>query len=165
MKFLTLLIGQRPYGLPIGLIREIIEDAHVTPVEKAAADVIGLMNVRGQIVTVLYPGAHFDAQLNQKHPDCRVIILKRNDDLSDAQKILGGQNGTATDLYAFFVEGIEEVFDISMENISKMPSNALEAESHFLMGIARQEGRIIPILHVNRLILPVSNNEADSKHA
>lgn len=160
MKVLTLILGDRPYGLPINLIREILEDAQITRVERAPDDVEGLMNVRGQIITVLKPSVSFqkvvghDEQAAAPLPalEQRVIVLKRNEDLTDEQSHEGGQKGTANDLYAFAVDGIEEVSDVDISNCDSIPSNTPEEEAYYLTSIARIDGKILPILHVKHLI-------------
>ena len=51
-KYLTFTLGPEEYGLPILKIREIIQYLHVTPVPGAAANVGGVIDLRGQVIAV-----------------------------------------------------------------------------------------------------------------
>lgn len=46
------LAGQR-YGLPIGAVQEVVAEAQVEPVPGSAPQVLGVINLRGNVVTVL----------------------------------------------------------------------------------------------------------------
>lgn len=153
MKFLTIKIGERNYGLPITLIREILEDVNFTPVQRAPEDIIGLMNVRGQIITVFSPGVRLGgAAPSGKDPEHRTIVLKKNDDLDENAFSSCGQNGTSEELYAMIIDGVGSVFDSNENNLEPIPSNTPPEESSFLMGIARVEEAVLPILKVYKLI-------------
>mgnify|MGYP006429215197 CR=1 FL=1 len=152
MKFLIIKIGDRNYGLPITLVREILEDINFTPVQKAPEDIVGLMNVRGQIITVLSPGVRLGGSPptgeNQEH---RTIVLKRNDDLDEVSFSLGGQQGTSEELYAIIIDGVGTVFDADEEALESIPSNTPPEETSFLTGIARVDDLVLPILKVHKL--------------
>lgn len=152
MKLLTLMIGDKSFGLPIGLIREILEDSQYTPVGKAPKDIVGLMNVRGQIVTVISPGICFGLKQVASSQKTKMIILKKNSDLSDTQKVEGGQDGTANDLYALEVDDVDEVNDVGIESLDPVPGNTPKEEAEFISSIARIDGGVLPIIHASRVI-------------
>jgi purine-binding chemotaxis protein CheW len=164
MKFLCICIAGKKFGLPINLIREILENSTYTPVEKAEKDILGLMNVRGQIVTVLSPGIRFGG----KKPNSQsghVVILKKESELNCNQAKEGSQNGTAPDLYAFEVEHIDEVYDISSKYLISLPGNISKDEAFFLSTVARLENKdLLPILHARNIIygeIPSERNVVD----
>lgn len=164
MKVLPLYFGKHPYGLPIGLIREIIGDYNYTPVERAAEDLVGLLNLRGQIVTVLSPGVLLGHGVSGNSPKKRIVILKKNDDLGELEKTEGGQDGISGDLYAFEVDAIGEVHTVKDAVMDAIPGNTPEKERRFLTGIVRVDGGVLPVLHVARLICgkDSSTKEEDS---
>ncbi|MBF0197416.1 MAG: chemotaxis protein CheW [Planctomycetes bacterium] len=159
MKILRLLIGEKPYALPISFIREILEETDYTPVEKAPKDVLGLMNVRGQIVTVLSPAASLHCSDSKETSHKRIIILKRNSDLPEQQHFQDGQEGTAEDLYAFQVDKIGEVVEINEDQLKPIPGNTPEFDATFLTAIARIGDEVIPVLHLKNIILQEKQEE------
>lgn len=56
MRALLLPVGDDWYAVALELVREVVEPEHVTPVPLAPATVLGLVNVRGQVVPVLDTG-------------------------------------------------------------------------------------------------------------
>jgi purine-binding chemotaxis protein CheW len=53
MKCVTFTVDQLLCGIPIDVVRETIDAQPVTPVPLAAAEIDGLMNLRGQIVMAI----------------------------------------------------------------------------------------------------------------
>ena len=52
-SFCTFSVGDAMCGVPVGDIREIVSDCPVTPVPSSALTISGLINLRGQILTVV----------------------------------------------------------------------------------------------------------------
>jgi|GEM_PF-446495 len=53
VEFVTFRIGEHLMGLPVHLAQEVIPQQKITKIPRANAEIRGLMNLRGQIVTVL----------------------------------------------------------------------------------------------------------------
>ena len=53
LEFVTFYIGDHLLGIPVELVQEVIPLQKVTSIPRAGSDIRGLMNLRGQIVTVV----------------------------------------------------------------------------------------------------------------
>lgn len=53
VEYLAFLLAGEPYAAPVALIREILKPPPLTPVPRAPASVLGIISVRGQLVTVI----------------------------------------------------------------------------------------------------------------
>jgi|SaaInlStandDraft_1057018.scaffolds.fasta_scaffold03484_3 purine-binding chemotaxis protein CheW len=155
MKLLHFTLAGRGFVLPISLIREILGRADITPVDRAPEDVVGLLNVRGQIVTVLNPAVMLGvAEAHKVSPggEYPVIIFKRNQELEERSSLGGGQTGTSDDLYALRVEQIGDVITVIEEDLEAIPSNSSEETSAFFTSIVRSGEKVLPLVHAARLI-------------
>ena len=50
---LTVVVGGKTYGIPVAQVREVIRPSVITRVPGAPRSVVGIVNVRGAVVTVL----------------------------------------------------------------------------------------------------------------
>jgi chemotaxis signal transduction protein len=162
MKLLTVIIEEKQFSIPIGLIRETLENAEYTPVEGADKDISGLMNLRGQIITVISPGEHFKDQNKEPSESLTpndsgakrgwMVVLKKNSELNELQTKEGLQKGTSKHYYALKIDGIEDVYELGEDELVSLPGNTPENEAKYLAGIARFEGGVVPVLNVHQLI-------------
>src|SRR4051794_20245968 len=52
-QYLTFVLNNRAYGVPIGTVREINRVSDITPVPQTATFVAGVMNLRGKVIPVV----------------------------------------------------------------------------------------------------------------
>ena len=57
MRALLLPVGEDVYAVPLARVREVLSPLRVTPVPLAPGTVLGVVNVRGEVVPVLDTGA------------------------------------------------------------------------------------------------------------
>ena len=128
-----LLAGER-YGVPIGVVREVVRLSPVTPVPGARADILGVMNVRGRILTLFDLRRALD--LDAPPPEGR----------NRALLTLAGQEEVAT-----LVDEILGVLHIAPADFE--PAGAIGGgERPHLRGIARQGKAIVVLLDLPVLL-------------
>lgn len=59
-QYLTVDIGDQRFGLPVQYLRDIFKKAEITPIPLSSNDVLGSINLRGRIVTVVDLRRKFD---------------------------------------------------------------------------------------------------------
>ena len=52
-EYVTTMIGGQPFGLPIGRVQDVFMPERLTRVPLAGAEIAGVLNLRGRIVTVV----------------------------------------------------------------------------------------------------------------
>jgi len=52
-EYLGFRVASNSYALPVSIVREIVRAAHVTPVPRAPAGVLGIASFRGRVVTII----------------------------------------------------------------------------------------------------------------
>ena len=73
--------GQEVYGFPLSSVREILMPPPIAEVPRAPASVLGVISVRGQIITVLDLPKMLDLELEQTTPYGRVLLIDNGDEL------------------------------------------------------------------------------------
>jgi chemotaxis signal transduction protein/methyl-accepting chemotaxis protein len=138
LQFVTFLLGDEEYGIPIAKIQEIDRLSRITQTPKAPKFVEGVTNLRGEVIPVLSTRALFALEAKAPGDRTRVIIV----DLA----------GTKTGLV---VDSVKEVLSISTRNIAPPPLTISSGEdAQFISGIGKVDDgkRMIVLLDVERVM-------------
>ena len=133
-KLLTFYIAGQLYGIDITLVKEINRKIQITVVPDAPDSIIGLMNMRGQIVTVLDLGKQMLGSLEQSHsrPPSTCVILKNNP----------GE----LDYIGFVIDRLGNVVESADARYEPTPANLTDKLSRFVREVVKQEHEIILVL-------------------
>lgn len=126
-------------ALPISRVREIIEYGHLTAVPMMPSYVLGVINLRGNVVPVVDLSARFGAGGTVLGRRTCIIILEL-------------PNADGPHLVGLVVDAVDEVLDIELSQIEPPPSFGTAIRSDFIMGMARREQGFLIILKVDRLL-------------
>ena len=132
------------FAIQITAVREVftVSEQALAPVPNTPFFVLGLMNLRGEIIPVADFGYFINVKpVNRKSREGRILILETED--SRAQHILPMRIGLA-------VSGIEGVVNLYLENIASAAEVSREL-APILKGLYDLEGRLIMILDVETI--------------
>jgi purine-binding chemotaxis protein CheW len=151
-QYISFTLDGHLFGVDILLVREIIRNFEYTPVEHAPEGVQGLLNLRGQIITVL------DLAEELGLPECgeggrrHCIILKAADEMArflDGEEIID-QAGSET--VGILVDEITDVIPVSTEQIESPPANANGVNGDKLTGVAKLPSKLLLILSMRKVM-------------
>ena len=121
-QFATFRLGDRMFGIDVRIIREINRILDITPLPFSADYVRGLINLRGQIVTILDLGLRLGLPRRGTGPGSHNIILKRTSELVALPGAPGGvPDTTSEDPVGFLVDAIGDVVDVEESGIEPSP--------------------------------------------
>jgi purine-binding chemotaxis protein CheW len=126
-------------ALPIYRVREIIEYGHLTAVPMMPSYVLGVINLRGNVVPVVDLSARFGAGATVLGRRTCIIILELS-------------NADGFHLVGLVVDAVDEVLDIELSQIEPPPSFGTAIRSDFILGMARRDQGFLIILKVDRLL-------------
>lgn len=126
MQYLTFHLEQRPYGVPIGSVREINRIGDIAPVPQAPAFVAGVMNLRGKVIPVVNLRAKFGFPDTAHTKQTCIIVIESHD----------GQVGIIVDSVA----GVVELTDAMIEPAPQMGDMS---RLDFVLGMGKQESGVI----------------------
>src|SRR3954470_17027610 len=75
-KFLTFALGKEEYGLEILKVREIIGYMDITAVPRTPSYVRGVINLRGQVISVIDLRAKFAMEAREKTEETCIIVVE-----------------------------------------------------------------------------------------
>ena len=133
-KYLNFTLAEENFAIPLLKVREVIALPDITPVPQASQHVLGIMNLRGQIITI------FDMR------SCLKLKSSKKDDLTviicDMEF---GQVG-------FLVDSVSSVLSASIDQLSDVPPGSKASHQNYIVKIHRKDDDLILILDVDQLL-------------
>ena len=128
---------------------EINNHTETTTVYRAPDYVRGLVNLRGQLVTVLDLGRRLGGDsTDDSDPRTRVLVLKTNAELAG----LDGDMRTSDDKMGLLVDRIGDVVMPEAEEIEGVPANLDPGMAPFVAGVCKTDRNTVTILDSQRLV-------------
>ncbi len=141
-QYLTFVLGSEVYALGILNIKEIIDYDDVTEVPMMPDFVKGVINLRGSVVPVVDLKARFGKGATQIAKRTGIVIVETvaSDAEYDQQDI------------GIIVDAVNEVVDITQQEIEPPPSFGTGIRPDFINGMAKREGHFVILLNVDRVL-------------
>ncbi|MFP4392986.1 MAG: chemotaxis protein CheW [Desulfohalobiaceae bacterium] len=121
-------------GVDINSVQEINKNLDLTTVPLAQDYVLGIKNLRGQIVTVLDPGLKLKLRPAQITNRSRVIIIRWKEEY-----------------VGLMVDSITDVLSAQISEIVPPPSNIKGAKGRFFQGVYKTDQELVGILDIDAL--------------
>lgn len=133
-KYLTFSLGTEEYGIPLLKVKEVIAVPEITPVPFVPKHFLGIMNLRGQIISVLDLRSKFGTTgpLAGEGDEGRVIIILNLDPVC-----LG-----------VMVDTVNKVVSLSDEEVSTPPEMLDSQKGATITGVARKDEKLIILLDI-----------------
>lgn len=136
--YLTFYLDEELFGLNILLVREVLEYTDITKVPMTADFMRGVINVRGHVVPVVDLRQKFGLKKAEQTVNTCIIIVELD---------IEGESSTMGAL----VDGVQEVMDITPEQIEKSPRLGSRIDTRFIQGIGKLTDRFVILLDIQEI--------------
>jgi purine-binding chemotaxis protein CheW len=131
----TFQVGEALCGMEILQIQEINKLTQMTRVPQAPEDVLGILNLRGQIVTVIDLARRLGLGILEPPPQARIIIVNT----------AGGKVG-------ILVHRISDVVAVDLLHKEAPPANMRGIQGRYFTGVCKRENSLIGLLDIDRVL-------------
>jgi len=128
-------IGEALCGMDILKVQEINKLIEMTRVPQAPEYVLGILNLRGEIVTIVDLGKKLGLKSTGMSDKMRNIIVNSN-----------GEH------IGLMVEKISDVIQAELEKVEAPPANIGGVQGKYFTGVFKTEDRLIGILDVEKVL-------------
>lgn len=135
VELATFYVGEALCGMDILKVQEINKLIEMTRVPQAPEYVLGILNLRGEIVTIVDLG--------------KKLSLKSTDMSDKTRNIIVNSNGEHIGL---MVERISDVVQAKWEKVEAPPANIGGVQGKYFTGVFKTEDRLIGILDVEKVL-------------
>ncbi|MHB1017043.1 MAG: chemotaxis protein CheW [Coriobacteriia bacterium] len=138
-------IGQEWYAVPIAMVREIHNEYTVTRIPRVPDYILGVVNVRGEIVSVTDLGALIRVPSR--------TVLDIDGDMPSAIVV-----ANETCVSALVVDEIGDIIDVAEETIEPPLSTLDKAQAEFMSGSVFVDGLLIGVVNVEKILEPIGES-------
>ncbi|MDH5546482.1 MAG: chemotaxis protein CheW [Gammaproteobacteria bacterium] len=137
-RWVTFHLATETYGIAVTQVREVLRLTEIAPVPGAPDYVLGIINLRGNVVTVMDARKRFRLPPTETTDSSRIVIID-----VDGQEV------------GMLVDSVAEVVDIPQSQVEAAPNVGSEDASRFIQGVTSMDGKLLILVDLNRLF----NNE------
>jgi len=148
-QLVTFRLGTEEFGIDIMMVQEIIRIPPITRVPQAPYYVEGVINLRGNVISVVnlrarfgLPNGHFGAEEESQN---RIIVVK----------------GKERE-FGIRVDSVSEVLQLPDTAIEPPPSVAVGIDASFIRGLGKAGDRLIVLLNLGNVLRAVKEGEASA---
>lgn len=142
-QYATFRIGDLLLGIDIHQVQEINRNLRITPIPHAPCAVRGVINLRGEVVTVI--------------DLCRVLGLPPGKESRLARNIIVNEGG---EQMGFLVDSVADVITCSSDDIDPLPENLEGLDQTFFEGVFKLEDNLLIIVNVAQTLAAVCDHSA-----
>jgi purine-binding chemotaxis protein CheW len=117
-------------------VQEVIRLGPVTEVHYAPEEVLGIVNLRGRIVTIVDLGLRLGFPKAVAGIDSRIFIVE------DRNEFIG-----------LLVDRVDEVVEVEHDHWQLLPVNVTRGQARFFKGVCRVRDRVITLLDAGQILL------------
>ena len=143
-QFVVFRLGDEEFGADIINVREIIRLPEITSVPSTPSLILGVVNLRGEMIPILSLHRLFGGDESTTDSDTRVVVVDAN-----------GRN------VGLVVDSVSEVLRLRDDAISKPPESIGSSASYYIDGIARVDERLVLMVNMSHLVDTGVENEKE----
>ncbi|WP_409526451.1 chemotaxis protein CheW [Nitrincola sp. MINF-07-Sa-05] len=149
-QWATFRVKQELFGIDVMQVKEVLRFVEITPVPGADASVLGIINVRGNVVTVIDTRRLFKLPEVDYNDDTRIIVVELND-----KEVIG-----------LVVDSVDEVINLPQNRVDRAPSlNSDESTKRFVQGVCYHNNILIILLDLTKMLLSITPSVPDDDFA
>ncbi len=128
-------VGRETFGVPIGLVHEIVRVPEITSVPDSPGYVEGVINLRGKIVSVVDLRKRFGEKTITTNKKNRILVTEVEG------KMVG-----------LIVDAASEVIKLPESEVDLPPSVFEEGELNYVTGVGKLQGRLVILIDLSKIL-------------
>jgi purine-binding chemotaxis protein CheW len=133
-EWVTFRLGDEKYGINVMMVREVLKNTEIAPVPGAPYHVLGIINLRGNVVTVVDTRTRFGLPPHETDDATRIVILERE-----------GQ------VVGMMVDSVAEVANLRESEIEFAPNVGNDDSARYIQGVSNQGDELLILIDLEKL--------------
>ena len=134
-QWVTYKLDAETYGINVMQVQEVLRYTEIAPVPGAPDYVLGIINLRGNVVTVIDTRSKFGLHYAEITDNTRIVIIESDD------QVVG-----------ILVDSVAEVVYLRSSEIDSAPNVGTEESAKFIQGVSNRDGELLILVDLNRLL-------------
>jgi len=135
IQLVTFRLQDETYGINVMHVQEVLRVSEIAPVPGAPEYILGIINLRGNVVTVVDTRSRFGLPTGDVTDTSRIVIIE-----SDKQVV------------GILVDAVAEVVELTESQIDSAPNVGNEESSRYIQGIATMTNTLLIVVDLHKLL-------------
>ncbi len=135
LQWVTFQLEEETYGINVMQVREVLRYPEISPVPGAPDYVLGIINLRGNVVTVIDTRSRFGLMQGEITDNTRIIVIESE------RQVIG-----------ILVDSVAEVVYLRSSEIDSTPSVGTDESSKFIQGVSNRDGKLLILVDLNKFL-------------
>ena len=135
LQWVTYRLDEETYGINVMQVQEVLRYTEIAPVPGAPDYVMGIINLRGNVVTVIDTRARFGLPPSEITDSSRIVIIESD------EHVVG-----------ILVDSVAEVVYLRTSEIDSAPNVGTEESTKFIQGVSNRSDELLILVDLNKLL-------------
>ncbi|NHN39400.1 chemotaxis protein CheW [Pseudomaricurvus alcaniphilus] len=145
LQWVTFRLAGETYGINVMQVQEVLRYTEIAPVPGAPTYVLGIINLRGNVVTVLDTRQRFGLPEGEVTEQTRIVIIEAE------QHVVG-----------ILVDSVSEVVYLRESEIEATPNVGSDDSAKFIQGVCHKNDELMILVDLNKLLSGAEWSEMES---
>ncbi|MEJ2416618.1 MAG: chemotaxis protein CheW [Exilibacterium sp.] len=135
LQWVTFKLAGETYGINVMQVQEVLRYSEIAPVPGAPAYVLGIINLRGNVVTVIDTRHRFGLEPGEVTDNTRIVIIEAD------KHVIG-----------ILVDSVAEVVYLRQSEIETAPNVGNEESAKFIQGVCHKNNELLILIELDKLL-------------
>ncbi|MBS3803706.1 MAG: chemotaxis protein CheW [Oleiphilaceae bacterium] len=135
LQYVTFRLENETYGIDVMQIQEVLRYTEIAPVPGAPDYVLGIINLRGNVVTVIDTRRRFGLMDAEITDASRIVVME------SSNQVMG-----------VLVDSVAEVVYLKSSEIETAPNVGNEESAKFIQGVCNKNGELIILVELDKML-------------
>lgn len=135
MQWVTFRLGDEKYGINVMQVQEVLRISEIAPVPGAPTYVLGIINLRGNVVTVIDTRNRFGLVSKETDDASRIVIIE-----------------TEEYTIGILVDSVAEVVDLRASDIETSPNVGNDESTKYIQGVTSRDNELLILVDLNKFL-------------
>jgi purine-binding chemotaxis protein CheW len=135
VQWVTFQLSDETYGIRVLKVQEVQRYSEISPIPGAPSYVLGIINLRGSVISVLNTREKFGLPDAEPTDDTRIVILE------SGKQVVG-----------IMVDCVAEVVSLATRDTDEAPNVGNDDSAKFIDGVSNKDGKLVILLDSDKIL-------------
>jgi purine-binding chemotaxis protein CheW len=145
LQWVTFKLAGETYGINVMQVQEVLRYSEIAPVPGAPSYVLGIINLRGNVVTVIDTRHRFGLESGEINDNTRIVIIEAD-----------------SHVVGILVDSVAEVVYLRQSEVETAPNVGNDESAKFIQGVCHKNNELLILIELNKLLSDEEWSDLDS---
>lgn len=135
LQWVTFRLDNETYGINVMQVQEVLRHTEIAPVPGAPSYVLGIINLRGNVVTVIDTRQRFGLESAPVNEQTRIVIIEAE------RQVVG-----------ILVDSVAEVVYLRQSEIETAPNIGTDESARFIQGVCNKNDELLILVDLDKMM-------------